>query len=52
MVVSVSTLKRSGFTAPEATWKISGSGTGPRAATAMIAAATMSTGMTSMMPSG
>ena len=37
---------------PDATWVIAGARSGPAAATAMIAATTMSTGITSTVPSG
>ena len=37
---------------PDATWLMRGARSGPSAATLMIAATTMSTGMTSMVPSG
>ena len=42
----------SGFTPPDATCVIGGAASGPTAATTTIAATTMSTGMTSTVPSG
>ncbi len=51
-MLSTSTRYLSGLAEPEATWVMGAARSGPAAATAMMAATTRSTGMTSTVPSG
>ena len=52
LTLSTSVRYFSGLMPPDATWVIGGASSGPSAATAMIAATTRSTGITSTVPSG